>query len=81
MAFSVKLQIVGGKPDSHSADYRGSEPDDEHRTILEKDPVDDSELGRWLGVCEVVNANLQELTPANDFGHVELRVMDSDGRK
>lgn len=81
MAFSVKLQIVGGKPDANAThDYRGSEPNDEHRTIAELDPVDDAQLDWWLESARMVNAGLSRLTPANDFGHIELRIMDSDGR-
>lgn len=78
MAFSVKLQIVGGKPDQHSADYQGAEPNDQHRTIAEKDPIDDSELTVWLQAAKLVNSKIAELVPANDFGHVELRIMDSN---
>lgn len=87
--FAVKLQIVAGKPDDNTNhDYRGSEPNDQHRTIknpitnkgLEIDPIDDTQLPFWLERVKILNETLADMFPPNDFGHIEARIMDSDNR-
>jgi len=79
--FAVKLQLCTGVSGHVGPDYRGGEPQDTHRTLKELDPVEDSEVETWLERASVVNEILSELTPevANEFAHLEVRIMDSDG--
>lgn len=90
MAFAVKLQACTGVPGHDAtvdADFRGGEPQDTHQTVklpgmshgCELDPVDDSELLEYLAGAVLANKVLKRLT-GNLPEHLEIRIMDSDGR-
>jgi len=90
MAFAVKLQVctgIEGQDPVLNPDYRGGEPKDTHATVklpgmkhgVELDPVDDSELDSWLTKARAFNAAVADFPEV--FGaHLEMRIMDSDGR-
>lgn len=90
MPFSIKLHACTGVP-GHDAsvnpDFRGGEPSDTHETVklpgmahgLELDPVDDLEAHDWLIKAMAVNKVFAELT-GHLPQHLELRLMDSDGK-
>lgn len=80
MAFAIKLQICSGtgQDASENPDFRGGEPQDQHATLSEKDPVDDSELDAYLEGAKAANKLLGKLSTRGM--HLEVRVMDSDGR-
>lgn len=85
MPFAIKLQAyIGDRP---SADLRGGEPQDQHWTVAEADPVADDELELALTGCTQINNLLSRLVPSKslpgEFSHAGLGVfvMDSDGRR
>lgn len=81
MAFAIKIQActgVDGQDAAVNPDFRGGEPADHHATLAELDPVDDSELENDIELAKVLNRFLKRL---NTRGlHLEIRIMDSDGR-
>lgn len=82
MSFSIKLHAIAGKAaEAPGYDFRGGEPQDEHRTLWEIDPLDDSEFDEYQGYVEAANGLIAKGVPSSDLATVQFRLMDSDGRK
>lgn len=83
MAFAIKFQTCTGVPGKDArtdVDFRGGEPADTHQTVFEVDPVDDSLLSKALEFLPLLNAEIAKRIPDGAPEHIEVRVMDSDGK-